>query len=156
MFAKILILIPVVLIVLFVILSCSSSKKYLYGVIDGKLAKCPNTSNCVSSDVKSCDSSVKPFVFTGSSNAAWKNLNKAVNETGGKIITNDNNYLWAVYTSRIFRFKDDLECRMDYKNHVIQIRSASRVGYSDFGVNRNRIRVLREKFTQNQDKGIQN
>ena len=48
----------------------------------------------------------------------------------------------------MFRFVDDLECRLDAENRVIHVRSASRVGYSDLGVNRKRVERLRARFGQ--------
>jgi len=126
--------------------------KLTVGLINNKLASCPDTPNCVSSESKAVKNKVKPFTFTGSPKAAWCDLIKSVKETGGKIKENKDNYLWAVYTSKVFRFKDDLECRMDIKNNTIEIRSASRVGYSDFGVNRKRVDTLRLEFQNNQDK----
>lgn len=63
------------------------------------------------------------------------------------MLTVDSDYLHAVFTSRIFRFKDDLELRMDRENRIIHLRSASRTGYSDFGVNRKRAEQFRNFFT---------
>jgi uncharacterized protein (DUF1499 family) len=65
---------------------------------------------------------------------------------GGKIITDDGGYLHATFTSRIFRFVDDLELRLDGENGIIHLRSASRTGYSDFGVNRKRAEQFQALF----------
>jgi len=69
---------------------------------------------------------------------------------GGKVIKIDGNYLHAEFTSRVMRFVDDMECFYDEPAGVIQIRSASRVGYSDFDANRKRVEVLREIFAKTQ------
>ena len=62
----------------------------------------------------------------------------------------DDLALHAEFTSRIFRFVDDVDCVIDPQAHVIAIRSASRLGYSDLGVNRARVEAIRTAFTQSQ------
>lgn len=69
---------------------------------------------------------------------------------GGKIVLEDDFYLWATFNTRIFRFVDDLELRMDKENGVIHIRSSSQVGYSDMGANRRRIENFRARFSKSQ------
>jgi len=70
---------------------------------------------------------------------AWARLNHVISEQGGVIDQDDGHYLHATFTSSLFRFVDDVELRLDSAAGVIQIRSASRAGRSDFGVNRQRI-----------------
>ncbi len=55
-------------------------------------------------------------------------------------------YLWATYTSRIFRFVDDMEFRLLPEKKTIHVRSGSRVGHSDLGVNRKNVERLRKQF----------
>lgn len=69
-------------------------------------------------------------------------------ETGGEITKVDPHHLEAIYTSTLMHFKDDVEMRMVPELHCIHIRSASRVGYADFGVNRTRVEKIRELFTK--------
>jgi uncharacterized protein (DUF1499 family) len=57
-------------------------------------------------------------------------------------------YLHAEVKSRVFRFVDDLELLLDPASGVVGIRSASRVGYSDLGVNRRRVETLRQQLIQ--------
>jgi uncharacterized protein (DUF1499 family) len=64
-----------------------------------------------------------------------------------EIIENRDNYLHAEFTSLIFRFVDDVEFLIDAPNGVIQVRSASRKGYSDMGVNRRRVEEIRKQFS---------
>jgi uncharacterized protein (DUF1499 family) len=68
---------------------------------------------------------------------------------GGSIQAENENYLAATFSSTIFGFVDDLELRIDPVQKVIHIRSASRVGYSDAGVNRKRIALLRKTYHRN-------
>lgn len=65
---------------------------------------------------------------------------------GGQIEEVDDHFLHATFRSRLFRFTDDVACRLDNDTNSIQIRSASRVGYSDFGINRKRVEELRKRL----------
>jgi len=69
--------------------------------------------------------------------------------SGSQIIANSTHYVHATYTSRVFRFIDDVEFLFDEEKHLIQVRSASRKGYSDFGANRKRIEAIRKRFRHN-------
>ena len=63
-----------------------------------------------------------------------------------EIVTKTDNYLHAEATSQLLRFVDDLEIRVDEAERLIHIRSASRVGHSDLGVNRQRVESIRKLF----------
>ncbi len=93
-------------------------------------------------------SRVEPLAFTGDPQSAWKKAREAVLDIGGNIEKETDGYLWATFTSRLFRFVDDLELRMDKMSHNIHVRTASRVGYSDLGVNRERVQNLRKSFNE--------
>jgi len=131
-------------------ISCAAQPPASIGLKDGRLTPCPHKPNCVSSESKTESSRIEPLTFTGSPAAAWEKLKAAIVDIGGRIEKDENYYLWATFRSKIFRFVDDVECRMDAESNVIHLRSASRVGYSDFGVNRRRINKLRSKFNQKQ------
>jgi uncharacterized protein (DUF1499 family) len=70
---------------------------------------------------------------------------------GGEIQEEHDGYLWTTFTSRLFRFVDDVEFRMVFTDGIIHVRSGSRVGYSDLGVNRRRVEKLRTLFNQKKD-----
>jgi uncharacterized protein (DUF1499 family) len=101
----------------------------------------------VSSETDGGLSQAEPLGFAGSPEAAWLNLRQAVQDIGGEIAEDNGDYLWATFTTKVFRFVDDLECRMDTTRHVIHVRSASRIGHWDFGVNRRRVERLRLRFS---------
>ena len=61
------------------------------------------------------------------------------------IVTATDDYLHAVCRTR-FGFADDVECRLCRPDGVIHVRSASRLGYYDFGVNRARVEALRQQL----------
>ncbi|MCG6533861.1 MAG: DUF1499 domain-containing protein, partial [Syntrophales bacterium LBB04] len=63
-----------------------------------------------------------------------------------RIVTMEDHYIHAEFTSAIFRFVDDVEFYFDNEAKIIQMRSASRIGYSDFGVNRQRMEKVRSLF----------
>jgi uncharacterized protein (DUF1499 family) len=63
-----------------------------------------------------------------------------------KVITDTGDYIHAEFTSRLFRFVDDVEFSFDDTNKLINFRSASRKGYSDLGVNRKRMEEIRKRF----------
>ena len=65
---------------------------------------------------------------------------------GSKIIQNNDRYIHAEFRSKIFSFVDDVEFLLDNEEQVIHVRSASRVGYGDLGVNRDRVELIREEF----------
>lgn len=116
------------------------------GLIDNSLQPCPSSPNCVCSEFTDKSSFVTPISFTGDTESAWAKAITTIQNMGGKIITEESDYLHAAFTSRIFRFVDDLELRLDRENRIIHLRSASRTGYYDFGVNRKRARQLHNMF----------
>jgi uncharacterized protein (DUF1499 family) len=73
-------------------------------------------------------------------------IKEIVGESGGKIQKEENGYLWTTFTTKVFRFVDDVELRMDETRGIIHVRSASRLGYSDMGMNRKRVETLRVRF----------
>ena len=139
---------PVLIVLAMLAVSCTSQGKWPAGMTKGKLAPCPGRPNCVSSEDDAEASRIKPLTFTGTPEAAWVCLKRAVEGIGGTIEREDNDYIWAIFKTKLFRFVDDMEFRMDAPNCLIHVRSASRVGYSDLGVNRRRVETLRLKFSQ--------
>jgi uncharacterized protein (DUF1499 family) len=91
-------------------------------------------------------SRIDPLLFKSQPDKAWMTLRQVVTGNGGTIRQQQQDYLWATFTSRVFRFVDDVEFRLDAAQGVIHMRSASRAGSSDFGVNRKRIEKLRAAF----------
>lgn len=116
------------------------------GLVGNRLRPCPSTPNCVCSEFADQASFVAPVSFTQAPAAAWTKAAAVVQEMGGTIITDDGEYLHATFTSRVFRFVDDLELRLDRENRNIHLRSASRTGYSDLGVNGKRAEQFQTLF----------
>lgn len=125
------------------VMNSSEKDKHL---IDGRLLPCPDKPNCVSSESPEGYSHIAPLEFTGNAPMAWQILQEQLHEMGGQIEEVDDSFLHATFRSRLFRFVDDVTCRLDEENSRIYIRSAARVGYSDFGVNRKRMVELQKRF----------
>lgn len=121
----------------------------------GKLADCPKTPNCVCSQASSRARYIEPLQFTGPSAIAWDKLQQLIQTMPRATIrTRDERYMRAEFTSRIFRFVDDLEFLLE--EGIIHVRSASRVGLSDLGVNRARVEDIRRRWLNEPDRTNQN
>ncbi len=116
------------------------------GVTNGRLAPCPASPNCVASHAERADAThyVDPIGFAGDARAAWRALRAAVaGAERARIVADQDGYLRAEFVSRRMGFVDDVEFLLDAGARVIHVRSASRLGRRDFGVNRARIEALR-------------
>jgi uncharacterized protein (DUF1499 family) len=114
-----------------------------------KLAPCPNSPNCVSSQAADEGHFIAPFKITGNVEEAWTALKKALTSQSRTVITGEtDDTLHAEATSLVFRFVDDVDAILDADAGLIHIRSASRTGYGDFGVNRKRVEKLRSQLQQ--------
>ena len=114
------------------------------GVQKGRLNPCPEKPNCVCSQDTDAEHQIDPIRFTGTASDAMIRLKKAIAQLPrNKVITETDSYLHVEFTSQIMRFVDDVELLIDESNHVIHVRSASRVGHSDMGVNRKRVEAIR-------------
>jgi uncharacterized protein (DUF1499 family) len=120
------------------------------GIHDGKLAACPSTSNCVNSQTPASDveHAIAPIEFGGQASATMENLKLVLkNMPRTNIITEANsNYLYAEVSSKLMGFVDDVEFYLDDSSKTLQVRSASRLGESDLGVNRQRVEEIRTKL----------
>jgi uncharacterized protein (DUF1499 family) len=112
----------------------------------GRLRPCPKAPACLCSEDAEGKGAVEPLAFTGPPEEAWEKAQMAVEQIGGTIETLEQRYLWATFRSRVFGFVDDLELRLVANQQIIHVRSASRIGYSDLGVNRRRLARLRTRF----------
>lgn len=115
------------------------------GAKNGRLAPCPSSPNCVCSDVEDQAHSIAPFALAAGPAEAWAALRAEIAaRPRTRIVTITDDYLHAEERSRIFGFVDDIEFHLRPAERIIAVRSASRVGYSDFGVNRRRVEEVRQ------------
>jgi uncharacterized protein (DUF1499 family) len=112
------------------------------GIKDGKLTPCPGTPNCVNSQSDKPQSKIEPLPPV--SIAELKKVIESMERT--KIIEETNNYLYAEFKSKLMGYVDDVEFYLDEGANVIHVRSASRLGKSDLGVNRQRVEEIRAKL----------
>lgn len=127
--------------------SCAVKPKTL-GAPEGVLSACPKSPNCICSQADSADN--QHFM------EAWKmddfeldktKVLKAIEDFGNaKVITNSDVYIYATFTTGWMKYIDDVEFYFDKSSNKIHFRSASRVGYSDMGVNRKRMIGLKKLF----------
>ncbi len=114
------------------------------GASTGRLAPCPERPNCVSSLAEDKSHQIAPLAMPGAAEEALQRVTETIEAMPrARIVTSGDGYLHAEFTSRLFRFVDDLELLYDDSVHGFQVRSASRTGYSDLGANRKRVEALR-------------
>lgn len=130
-------------------LGCAGDSAKELRVPKEKLAPCPNSPNCVSSQSVDTEHAVVPLRYRGAMEAAMHRLLDIIRaQKRTKIVQISGNYIHAELTSALFGFVDDVEFLIDDTAKVIHVRSASRVGYYDLGVNRRRVNDLRSRFEE--------
>lgn len=117
------------------------------GATEGRLAECPATPNCVSSQTDREDRRLPPLAFPGEPQAALERLRQVVEAMPrSHVVAATDGYLHVEYTTAFFRFVDDVEFLVGPSQSVIHFRSASRVGRNDLGANRRRMEAIRREF----------
>ena len=127
--------------------ACSGRKPDNIGLTEGHLAPCPARPNCVISQNGDDAHSIAPIAYSVSRDEAFRILKKIIgSQKRAAVIDEKDNYLYAEFRSGIMRFADDTEFYFPENRPVIHVRSASRLGYSDMGVNRKRVENIRLLF----------
>jgi uncharacterized protein (DUF1499 family) len=130
--------------------ACSGTRPGNLGVMNGKLAQCPASPNCVSSDGIDEVHYVAPLIIATTPDAAWDGVKQYLLSQPNFIITTETNHYFHIEcASALLGFVDDFEIYLLPQNRKISVRSASRLGYSDFGVNRDRITHFRNYLRAN-------
>ena len=130
----------------------SGQRPTTLGVKKGKLTECPDSPNCVSSQASTEDKVhyVAPIELNGTKSgqaiAKLKELVGSLPRT--EIVESSSNYLYAEFTTALMGYVDDVEFLVDGRAKVVHVRSASRLGRSDLGVNRKRVETVRRLFSQ--------
>ena len=123
------------------------------GVRDGRLAPCKRTPNCVSSQAEPSDAEhyIAPIPFNGTPVQAMAAARKAIESMERSSIVHEERggYMYAEFRSKLLGYVDDVEFLYDEKARVFHVRSASRLGRRDFGVNRKRVEALRRLLQKN-------
>lgn len=131
------------------ILPAARKKPSTLGLVDGQLQPCPSTPNCASSQSVIESQYIKPISYNGSSKDAHDKL-IAILEIDPKasIEKNLEDYIHVKY--RAFIFIDDVEFFFPEDTAIIHVRSASRVGHSDMGANKRRLKAISAAFSSRQ------
>jgi len=124
--------------------ACAGEPPQNIGVQNGRLTPCPDSPNCVSSFANDETHGIQPLA---ASLAEVEQVLLGFDDTN--IVSSDGDYLYAEFTTRIMGYVDDVEFLYDRENGVTHVRSASRLGYSDLGANRNRIERIRSQLSSN-------
>ena len=127
---------------------CSSTQQVdRLGLQNGHLRSCPNSPNCVSSRANDSEHQVSALQLQMTPEQSWEQVKttiKALPRT--RIITATSEYIHAECRSAVFGFIDDLELHLLQEQGQIEVRSLARLGYYDFGVNRERVEQLRSRL----------
>lgn len=114
------------------------------GVENNHLIPCPSSNNCVVSQNADDQHAIEPIKYDGDREQVKETLLKVLTVVPRtEVVEKTDNYIHALSKSRIFKFIDDVEFYFPKDEPVIHIRSASRVGESDLGVNRRRMEQIR-------------
>jgi uncharacterized protein (DUF1499 family) len=117
------------------------------GVTEGKLAPCPDSPNCVSTQSQHKGHAMKPLPYLGSQEASREMILSILKGMKrAKIIKLTPSYIHAEFTTAVWHFVDDVEFLLDDTARVVHFRSASRVGHYDFGLNRRRMTKISVKW----------
>ncbi|MEJ2221148.1 MAG: DUF1499 domain-containing protein [Desulfobacterales bacterium] len=112
-----------------------------------RISPCPDSPNCVSSQSNDSAHFIEPLRYTGNlADARQKLIELLENSKHTRLISAETDYIHAEFRSLIFNFVDDVEFYFSSEDRIIHVRSASRTGYYDFGVNRRRVERLRGTF----------
>jgi len=137
---------PILALPLLVLLSaCSGTAPDNLGIHDGQLRACPDSPNCVNSQASDARHAIKPLPLKGSAEETQALLKALLSEDPRvSLVDEAPGYLRAEFSSKLMRFIDDVEFMIGAS--AVDVRSASRLGYADFDVNRERIERLRQRL----------
>jgi uncharacterized protein (DUF1499 family) len=138
-------LIVVLFVGFFIYVNMSNKLPEGLGVTDGELMPCPSTPNCVSTQAspEDLDHYAEPVVYTGDRMKTQLSIESfMLNKGNTHLVSSALGYVHFEVKSPLVGYIDDVEFYLPAADSVVHIRSASRVGYSDFGVNRERVRQI--------------
>jgi len=132
----------------FLLAACAGQRPDNLVPRDGRLAACPSSPNCVSSQAGDADHAIAPLHYRGDRRTAFEGLKRVLTDfERTSIVDRGDTWLHAECRSAVMGFVDDVIFSFTEPGRI-HVRSASRLGYSDMGVNRRRIEQLRVLFEQ--------
>tara|TARA_R110001606_G_scaffold39504_1_gene108879 strand:+ start:757 stop:1212 length:456 start_codon:yes stop_codon:yes gene_type:complete len=138
-------LIVVLLVGFFSYVTISNKLPEGLGVTEGELLSCPPSPNCVSTQASTedVDHYIEPIVYTGDRMKTQLLIESFIlNKGNAHLVSSTLGYVHFEVKSPLIGYIDDVEFYLPAADSVVHIRSASRIGYSDFGVNRERVRQI--------------
>ena len=133
--------------VLLMIWGCSIKPADNPGSQNESIKPCPESPNCVSTLAHDSRHAMPPLPFMGSKDQSRQRIIDIIKSLErSKIVKISNSYIHAQFRSRVFRFVDDAEFQFDDAARIVHFRSASRVGYYDFGANRRRMSEICKRY----------
>lgn len=128
-----------------ILAACAGERPDNLGVQGGRLTECPGSPNCVSSQAMDEGHRIAPLVFSDDPAPAFARLKQILGRRGDTTVIEERpGYLRIEFRTTLF--VDDGEFLLDGQQRQIQVRSASRLGYSDLGKNRSRLEEIRQQF----------
>lgn len=129
--------------------ACSGKPPPNLGIHDGRLSPCPSKPNCVSSQATDPTHFIAPLDFPVPATTTQRALLELLPQMeGAKLVTAEPIYIRAEFTSKTMKYVDDVEFLIDPLSNIVHLRSASRLGYSDLGVNRKRVEEIRARLAR--------
>lgn len=129
------------------LLSMSGKRPTGLGVRQGRLQACPSSPNCVCSYDTDKEHGIEPIPFSGTAQDAIAALKQIIDSTPlTAVIESSDDYIYAEFTTKLMGYVDDVEFYISSESSVIHVRSASRLGKSDLGLNRKRVEQIRSQF----------
>ncbi|MFK5952216.1 MAG: DUF1499 domain-containing protein [Desulfobacterium sp.] len=130
-----------------ILIFCVGCKAPEIGLTPAGLLPCPDSPNCVTSQAKTGKQAVRPLIYSTDKETAYAKIKQIVaNQENATIVAETNEYLHVEFRSKFMGFVDDMEFWFPEDQPVIHLRSASRLGHSDFGVNGKRVQHIRALF----------
>ena len=119
------------------------------GVTKGKLAPCPDSPNCVSTQSEGKRHAMEPLPYLQTREASRERILSILKDMRRmEIVKLTESTIHVEFRTALWKFVDDVVFFLDDKERVVHFRSASRVGYYDFGVNRRRMKEISEKYLE--------
>ncbi len=132
---------------LYLMIGCSNANENA-PMKSKRLSPCPESPNCVSSLTKDEAHAINPLTYTGYSLDAFARFKKILLDMPDtRLVTGNEDYIHVEFRTRFLGFVDDVEAQLNTSDNTIEIRSASRTGYWDFGVNKKRVESIRKRFS---------
>ena len=140
-------ILPFLMIALMTLTGCQKTVAQTTGPKDGKLRPCPDKRNCVCTQDPVEQHRIEPLRYDVTQDEARDKLLGVIRHMErSTLVQVDPDYIHAEFRSAVFEFVDDVEFLFDDSAKLIHFRSAARMGYYDFNVNRNRMEDIRKRF----------